>query len=172
MKNRRNTRLALGVAAALGVGLIGWAGTAEADDQFVDPHYYSDYDLDHDGVIDHFERDLMHYDRDGDGRLDPIERADLERHLAYMMDQRTVGPYGTPYAGRYYDGLRTRRYVRGRWIHPLDRNRDGVISRWEQRRAYRGPVVRSYHPLDRDGNGVIEPWERGGRRGGSVYFRW
>ena len=163
MKQRRRTRLALAVAAALGVGLIGWAGTAEANDEFVDPHYYSDYDLNHDGLIDHFERDLMHYDRDGDARLDPIERQDLERHLSHMLDDRSVGPY--------YRGLHARPYARA--DHPLDIDGDGFVERWERRRAYRGTAIRR-HPYDLDRDRVIEPWERSrrGRYGGYLHFRW
>ncbi len=95
--------LAVATAAAALVGTAGLAGRAHAGDSESDPHYYSDYDLDRDGVLDHREQEMMHYDANHDGILDPRERARWAKHIRDTEARRRAG-YDPGYRHDHEDG--------------------------------------------------------------------
>jgi hypothetical protein len=161
--NMRDMRSPILVAALTGAAAIVTPGAAsagpgsQADDNHDvadDPEYLDhlsydgriDYDANGDGIVDHSEADVRHFDRDRDGFLSPREHRALAAHKAQMRrggDGRlTPRPRG-----------RTARAIRAILLRH-DRNRDGYLSRWEARRA--GIPLRF---ADRDRDGYLSRYE-------------
>src|SRR5262245_41987033 len=90
-KTKRASRLGIALAAGLGLGVIGTASVARAD-QNHDPDFDAAYDLNHDGVLSADEQEAMYYDRDQDGRLAPDERSEWRDDQWHRTDR-----------GRYYE---------------------------------------------------------------------
>ena len=110
--------------------------------------YGSDLDRFSGRLDDHLERDMMHYDRNRDGRLDIPEQKDYFRHLAEMGVFGRLSPteinevsHVGPQFDQNDDGRLTGRERRGvrlliramRQFDRADRNRDKYLSRREFR---------------------------------------
>jgi len=142
-----------------------------------DDRHYDDldaYDLgfgfDRPDFYDHFERDYMRFDRNGDGRLSYGERRDFWIHMATMgmfgrMSRGQAHEMGVLAAsldsngnGRLtqYELRRLSRFIKARQLFiAFDRNRDGRLMR----RETRGWMFNQFRDLDLNRDRTVTMYE-------------
>lgn len=152
---RRPSRLGIALAAGLGLGIVGAASTAQAD-QNQDPEFDAMYDVNRDGVLSAEEQEAMYYDRDQDGRVDRQERGEWrDDHWNHNRRNRYYEYRGDRYV-RHRGEMRFRSQRAARIFVNFDRNQNGRLSRWEVGRSWLG---RRFYRIDRNGDGLIGPRE-------------
>lgn len=94
---------------------------------------------------------LAKHDKDGDGRLDGVEREQMRQQAKSGANGRGEG------RGRRRGGGWQ---LPKEWVQRYDSDGDGELSRQEQGAAFAGEQQRMIKKYDSDGNGVIDQSEK------------